>query len=339
MSTKILAIGDLHSKVSNQEDIKACADKNAEQIKEKQPNAIVIMGDLANDHERSHVLAFNGIVLFFDIVCAAAADIGRKVYYLIGNHDLMNNQQFLTDNHFFNAFKKWPNLVIVDRPIRLKAENGYVLLCPYVPPGRFEEAIRPTMPPDTDSVLAIMCHQEFLGAKLGAIPSKVGDRYPEDSPLVISGHIHNYDRLQKNIVYVGSPMDHTFGEDSEKTISLFEFESPSEWTESRTNLGLPRKITITLDMTKASTFDPPDGAYIRLNLVGTAEEHTLFKTTEQYKKLNKLTKIIPKIVDSSVVKRNLERKGYLELLRKECETADSSVQEALQEIFDENIFN
>ena len=33
---------------------------------------------------------------------------------IVGNHDLINNQQFLTENHWMNAMKQWDNVTVCD---------------------------------------------------------------------------------------------------------------------------------------------------------------------------------------------------------------------------------
>ena len=50
-------------------------------------------------------------------------------YILVGNHDMINNQQFLTDNHWMNGLKQWDNIVIVDHPVQLlHNERSYVFV-------------------------------------------------------------------------------------------------------------------------------------------------------------------------------------------------------------------
>jgi DNA repair exonuclease SbcCD nuclease subunit len=77
---------------------------------------------------------------------------------------------------------------------------------------------------------AIFAHQEFYGCKMGAVKSIVGDKWSIKNPLVISGHIHEYQEPQANIIYVGTPIQHGFGDQNDKTISYFIF-----------NDGLPDK--------------------------------------------------------------------------------------------------
>lgn len=75
---------------------------------------------------------------------------------------------------------------------------------------------------------AIFAHQEFYGAKMGAIISEQGDKWPHEYPLIISGHIHDYGRPQNNIIYTGTPMQHAFGDQDTKSISQYVFTSENK---------------------------------------------------------------------------------------------------------------
>jgi hypothetical protein len=328
MTLPILAIGDPHSKISNQAELRECADKCAAQARILKPKAILIMGDLANDHEKVYVVALNGMAYFMGRMVEVATELGIKVYYIVGNHDYCNNSQYLTEEHAFNVFKAWPSVVVVDKPTRFKTAEGTVILCPYVPPGRFNEAISPFM---VDDVIAIFCHQEFLGAMLSSIPSKVGDKWDESGPFVVSGHIHEHGGPQANIRYVGAPFAHTFGDSNDKTISWFLFKRGEAPAEQRIDLGMPRKITVDVAIADAPDYQVPDNTHVRMNLFATTEEYAKFKKTEEYKKLNKLVKIVPQITDKQVVKANIERKTYVEILRQECQSESVLVQSACEE--------
>lgn len=93
-----------------------------------------------------------------------------------------------------------------------------VAFCPYVPPGRFAEALG-LLPCSLDSINLIFAHQEFRNAKLGAFLSETGDEWPVTNPYVVSGHIHQYDLLQPNLLYVGTPLQLAFA-DSDKKVLL-----------------------------------------------------------------------------------------------------------------------
>ena len=104
---------------------------------------------------------------------------------------------------------------------------------------RFEEALN-TLQESWKTADAIFCHQEFYGVQMGAIKSLDGDKWLLDYPYVFSGHIHDRQQLQPNLYYVGSCLQHAFGESSKKTVALLNFEKESiNILEIPTNL--PRK--------------------------------------------------------------------------------------------------
>ena len=35
---------------------------------------------------------------------------------LVGNHDMINNQQFLTSNHWLNVLAGYKNVTVIDKP-------------------------------------------------------------------------------------------------------------------------------------------------------------------------------------------------------------------------------
>ena len=94
---------------------------------------IVIMGDILDTHEKIHTLPFCRAVNFI-------LELSRlkKTFVLIGNHDRMSNNDFLSDEHpFIGIDDNNDNLSIVDKVL---VYNDY-LFVPYVPPGRFKEAL------------------------------------------------------------------------------------------------------------------------------------------------------------------------------------------------------
>ena len=75
------------------------------------------------------------------------------------------------------------------------------LFVPYVPPGRFVEALETYKNINWKDVDCIFAHQEFYGCKMGAILSEEGDKWESKWPLVVSGHIHSRQWINKNIYY------------------------------------------------------------------------------------------------------------------------------------------
>ncbi len=219
--------------------------------------------------------------------------IGVKDYYgfsvdgnnrfLLGDFTVThncNNQQFLTDKHWMNAMKEWGDVTIVDKVIRV---DNFILL-PFVPPGRFEEALN-TIDNDWKDASAIFCHQEFFGCKMGAIESVEGDKWPLNYPEVISGHIHDKQRPQKNIYYTGSCMQHAFGESYNKTIAWLTFDDNSYSTEE-IGLNLPKKKIVYLEVEDMEDYVVPETEdMLRLTVSGTHEEFKAFKKTKKYQQM------------------------------------------------------
>lgn len=83
MTTNILFIGDPHFMVSNIPEVELFMEKMLELAKEKQPDIIIVGGDLLHTHERLHVTPLNKAYEFVDKL--------RKIsltYVLVGNHDM-----------------------------------------------------------------------------------------------------------------------------------------------------------------------------------------------------------------------------------------------------------
>ena len=39
----------------------------------------------------------------------------EELYVLVGNHDYINNSQYLSGNHWMTVFKGWENVKVVDK--------------------------------------------------------------------------------------------------------------------------------------------------------------------------------------------------------------------------------
>ena len=291
----VLTIGDPHFRIDNLDDISIYISKIEYLVKNDRPTFVVVLGDLLHCHERVHTTVLNKAYSFINRI--------RKhvpVYVLVGNHDYINNSQFLSDHHWMNALKEWENVHIVDKGMTCTTNFGKFIFCPYVFPGRFVEALN-IIDPDWKSARSIFCHQEFFGCSMGAVKSVEGDKWESDYPFVISGHVHDKQRIQDNIYYTGSSIQHAFGESHEKTIALCHF-SRNIQVEC-IDLNLPRKKIIYMDIDKITQYTPPsDGNQLRITLSGSYEEFKVFRKSKKYKELIKQNiKIVykPKMVGES----------------------------------------
>lgn len=277
--SKILFIGDPHFKIKNVEYIPLFTVKVVNIIESTKLDFVVVAGDLLDNHDRVDVEPLNLALTFIDSIRKHV-----KTFVVVGNHDYKNNQQFLSDHHWMNALKMWSNVTIVDTVV----EYNNFLFVPYVPPGRFIEAIKTKFNWPT-KFKAIFAHQEFYGCKMGPIESKHGDKWNIEWPMVISGHIHDKQWPQQNIYYPGSAMQHAFGQSSSSTISLLTFSS-QELAYEEIDLRMP-KLTIKYisinDIQKPLKFKITDYKKYKIVLQGNQEEFQTFKKSLRYKELLK----------------------------------------------------
>ena len=325
-----LTIGDPHFKVKNACMSDLMVKKVIEIAQNRKPDFIVVLGDVLDRHESIHVDPLTRAINFLHQLEQIA-----PLYVIIGNHDRPNNSDFLSPYHPFSAIHQWKNTTIIDKTIIDTINNQEFIFVPYVPNGKFKEALL-TLPNFQEQQLTkikcIFAHQEFKGVKMGAIISKHGDIWPENYPLVITGHIHDYQQPQKNILYTGTPMQHGFGDQTDKTISWFIFDN--SWKEERINLGIPKKKTIYLSATEVINYTPPKNVELRIVIRGTASELKGIMKMKHIKdwKDNKI-KVVYKAVNDIQDKTEVEPgMSYLDRLKKKVEN-DVEQKKWMEKIF------
>ena len=322
----ILVIGDPHFKTDNVPEVELFIEKITELAKEKKPDIIIMLGDLLHEHERIHTVPLNLALKFINKLRNIT-----KTYLLVGNHDMVSHLQFLNNNHWMNALKEWENVTVVDKAIYENILNEEIIFVPYVPPGRFEEALN-TLSFDWKKASCIFAHQEFYGCKMGAIISEIGDKWNTNYPNIISGHIHSKQRPQENIYYTGSAMQNAFGESEENIIAYVKMENKSYEVEE-IDLGLPRKKIIYMDVKDIQNYNINNNKdKLKISISGEYEEFKSIKKTKKYKELiNNGLKVTFKV-------KKTEKKIKNDLLNKVIEdTKDlNNFQEILKNIVDSN---
>ena len=296
----ILIIGDPHFKVDNVSEVDLFIEKITILAQNKNPDLIIILGDVLHDHERLHTIPLNKAYEFVTIMRNIA-----KTYIIVGNHDLINHSQFLTNNHWLNALKEWQNIVIVDKVLTEVIKGEKLVFVPYVYPGRFREALN-TIENEWKDASCIFAHQEFYGCKMGAIVSEEGDKWDLNLPQIISGHIHSNQKIQENIYYPGSSMQNAFGE-SEKNIIAYINLHEKKYTLEEIDLELPRKKIVYMDVEKIDEYVIPEKTEdkIRVSISGENEEFKTFKKTKKYKELiDKGVKVVFKSKKSAQILKN-----------------------------------
>lgn len=275
----VIAIGDPHFKLDNFTEVDIFIERIEKLCLERKPDLIVILGDVLDTHERLHTLPLNKAFNFINKMRNIAL-----TYILVGNHDLISNQEFLTCNHWMNALKEWKNVVVVDTVCEYNFADDKFIFCPYVDKGRFQEALN-LSGLDYKNASCIFAHQEFMGCKFGAITSSHGDVWPENYPPVISGHIHENQTI-KNIYYCGSSTQQ--GETEKNIIPILTFTKNKMYELEEVDLKLPKKKIIRVDATKLDDLKVEDDDNKKQIVVsGDQEEFKAFKKTKKYKELIK----------------------------------------------------
>lgn len=266
----ILVIGDPHFTATNSKETD-CLTSEVKRIVSENENIkhVVILGDTLDRHETVNTNVLFRVEQFFNAILEVR---DLMLYVLIGNHDIPNNKIYMSEVH---PFKRWEDdkLHIINKTRLITIDGMDFLMVPYVPVGRFGEAISTF----TQSYRCIFAHQEFKGCNMGSIISENGDPILENVDI-ISGHIHERQRIGK-LYYPGTPYQTNMGESSDKSISLLEF-LPNDIIETRYALTIPKKITIDVTANQLLTWSPPDtyNRY-RLTVHGTnAEFLTLSKS-------------------------------------------------------------
>lgn len=282
---KVLAIGDPHFMITNIPNVEKFMTKLMELVVTQNPDLIVMLGDLLHEHERLHITALNKAYELIRHLSQHAI-----TYCIVGNHDLINNRQFLTKNHWMNAMKSWDNVVVVDTV----QEYQNFLFVPYVPPGRFIEALV-TKRKDWIDATCIFAHQEFRGCKMGAIVSEEGDIWEPGWNLVVSGHIHSRQWVGENVYYPGASIQQAFGESDRNIIPVITFED-GKYNIVEHDLRLPRKKIIYTELSKMEDLQLKDTEdQVKITLSGNYEEFKTFKKSKKYKEIiSKGVKIVYK---------------------------------------------
>jgi DNA repair exonuclease SbcCD nuclease subunit len=281
MTTKILAIGDPHIKTTNLDEVNLFTEKLFEYLKDNLPDIIVVLGDSLDTHDRIDTTPLNVVYEFIKKL----RDIA-PTYVLVGNHDLINNRQFLSQNHWLNGMKQWKHVIIVDKVKHLIHNGKKFVFCPYVEPGRLQEALN-TCETDWKDSDCLFIHQEMENCKMGSIISIEGDKWPLNYPEIISGHIHSNQTPQKNIYYPGSALQHAFGESEKNIIAIATFSSESNrYVLDEIDLKLPRKKIVYLIADDIDTYELPEtDDKLKVTISGVYDQFKSFKKTKKYKNL------------------------------------------------------
>lgn len=270
----IMFIGDLHIKTSNAKQIAIAQNDIMRELtlSGKKFLFIVIMGDTLDNHEKIDMECLNRAADLFEMIMTT----GIPLFVLIGNHDRANNKVYMTNRHPFRGFNGRSGIAIIERcyvhsvNARLIGidSDGLMNFCfvPFIPDGRYMEALRDCNINPMDMTM-FLSHSEFKGCKINKVSKNECDTWPLEYPLNISGHIHNEEVVQENLIYIGTPFQHTYSEDCDKGIFVMNLLT-GDYKLEKIKLNIPKKIVLKVHYTQLEALKPDPNYDIRLEIHG-----------------------------------------------------------------------
>lgn len=275
-----LCIGDPHFRIKDSNEVDTYLTNMNEFISNQHFDFIVLLGDILHYHERiENVSVLNKA---YELITNLRYKTDH-LFILVGNHDMINNEQFLTDNHWMNGLKEWNNITIVDKGAIYSIKNRRFTFSPYVPKSKFIHALN-IIDEHWKGSDIIFAHQDFYGCNYGFCIDNTGDRWDETFPFIISGHIHEKQRIGNNIYYTGASRFIDAGEKVDKTIMTgIIFNNRLYITEH--SLNLPKNITMNVSVEDFENLNIETNSKVRVIVSGTKEELKSMKSREKFKEL------------------------------------------------------
>lgn len=268
----ILIIGDLHIKVSNTRQTNIAQNDIMEILTKEKIAFVVILGDTLDNHEKIDMECLNRAADLFEMIMST----GIPLFVLIGNHDRANNRVYMTNRHPFRGFDGRPGIVIIwkcyvfDMPLKMIGvdSNSIMKFCfvPFIPDGMYMQALSDCGINPKD-ITMFFSHSEFKGCKINKLSKSKCDEWPSDFPLNISGHIHDEEIVQDNLIYVGTPFQHTYSDSADKGIFLMNL-TTGDYKLEKIKLRVPPKVIIPVHYTQLDRVNLDPNCDVRLDIYG-----------------------------------------------------------------------
>jgi DNA repair exonuclease SbcCD nuclease subunit len=287
MNLKILAIGDPHFRTDNIQETESFTNELKKYLEDHDDiQTIIVLGDILHTHEKLHTDALNAAVNFFKMLVA----FDRDTFVLVGNHDATSNSIFLTTNHWLNILKEWGNITVVDYPTRFNLNSEhYIVMCPYVPEGRLVEAL--DLVSDWKTADIVFAHQTLNGAKMGAIIAQDVEEWKDEYPFLISGHVHDKQRVKSNLYYTGSSLQHSYGEGSDKSLCLITVKNDVTFEDVYLNIKRKKIVYASVDDLEEISKTLKEDIEYKIVLKGNIEDFKALKKSSQYKDVMELDNV------------------------------------------------
>lgn len=298
---RVLCIGDPHIKADNFNEISLMISSIREILLKEDIDFICVMGDTLHTFEIINANCLCLATEFFRMLKNHA----KHLYIIVGNHEIKNNNEFLTKKHPYNSFKDWEKTTVVDDVIEDTYKGQKFIFSPFVPDGRFFEALgTKNIFPPFSSYTAVFGHSDFSGSSISKLSNAKLDTWPEDAPVAIMGHLHDYEEVGKNIIFVGTPIQHANHDKGEKTVSLFSFFSRDNFRQERIDLHIPKRLLVKLTVDELENFVIPENcSFITIKVEGLSKDIINVMKLKKVKDLEMMkdkVKIIKILTDSKI---------------------------------------
>jgi DNA repair exonuclease SbcCD nuclease subunit len=289
---RILALGDAHFTKDNTIEIDAYLTALSKFLAEhaNEIDIIVSMGDVLHTMSRIHTVPLNLAVKYFRMLTI------KPLYLIVGNHDMVSNWTFLTEDHWLNAVKYWQGVTVIDNVVIETINQVKIVFCPYVPDSRVVEALN-TKGDEWKNADAIFSHVSVKGANTGNMIMKDCDEWKTEYPPLISGHIHLPQKIGSNVYYTGSIMQVTTDEAPNKRIFSVTIKpqdkDQTKLTVKEINLYLPRRERLYIEMEDIEEFKFPSEPNVKYTLYINAnkEDFRSFLKGSTYQRLLKFPQL------------------------------------------------
>lgn len=289
---RILALGDAHFTKDNTIEIDAYLTALSKFLAEhvNEIDIIVSMGDVLHTMSRIHTVPLNLAVKYFRMLTI------KPLYLIVGNHDMVSNWTFLTEDHWLNVVKYWQGVTVIDNVVIETINQVKIVFCPYVPDSRVIEALN-TKGDEWKNADAIFSHVSVKGANTGNMIMKDCDEWKAEYPPLISGHIHLPQKIGSNVYYTGSIMQVTTDEASNKRIFSITIKpqnkDPTKLIVKEINLYLPRRERLYIEMEDIEEFKFPSEPNVKYTLYINAnkEDFRSFLKGSTYQRLLKFPQL------------------------------------------------
>ena len=207
---------------------------------------VLFLGDLFHQRGRVATNVFNSAME----VLSEFSDV--SVYAIEGNHDNVSNS--IHSDSSLEPFEVLPNFHLVKSYEKISLGDDSIVFVSY---GEEYQELKSFI--SSNSATLLLAHLGVEGS-MGAGKSKldgafsVGDLTSDNYGLVLLGHYHKRQNLNKNTLYVGNPVSQDFGDDGQvKGYYTFDTEHGKVVKDSLifNELEYPRFIKITEDNFKS----------------------------------------------------------------------------------------